>query len=98
MAPTNDVVEDEPNDSPGDVVHCRRWRDETRSVEDNGEVHVFDDRVGPLEVDEIRSGGCERSSQEEEHKTAAPEEEREREKHVSVMDHETTGMNGEVRR
>ena len=71
MATADDIVEDEPDDRPGHVVERGCGRDETGAVEDDGEVDVLEERVWPLERDEVadeRQGG---TNEEEEHKPAA---------------------------
>ena len=53
MSPADDVVEDEPNDGPWHVVNGGRRRYPLRAVEDDGEVDIFEDGVGPLERDGV---------------------------------------------
>ena len=67
MTPTDDVVEDESNDRPGDVVERRRWRDETRAAEDDREVDVFHEGVRPLERDQVSGDRTTDANDEEEH-------------------------------
>ena len=70
VTPTDDVVEDESDDRPRDVVEGRRWRDETRAAEDDREVDVFHEGVRPLERDEVSSNRTTDADDEEEHETA----------------------------
>ena len=63
----DDVVEDERDDRPGDVVDRARGRDVADAGEDDGEVDVLDDAVRPLERDGVRRAGEERADEEEEH-------------------------------
>ena len=70
MATTDDIVEDEPDERPGHVVERGRGRDEAGAVEDDGEVDVLEERVRPLERDEVadeRQGG---TNEEEEQESA----------------------------
>ena len=45
MAPTDDVVEDEADDSPGHVVQRRSRRNETSTAEDDRPVEVLENNV-----------------------------------------------------
>ena len=45
MAAADDVVEDEADDGPADVVERRRRRDESCAAEDDGPVEVLEDHV-----------------------------------------------------
>ena len=67
MTAADDVVEDERDDRPGDVVDRARGRDVADAGEDDGEVDVLDDAVRPLERDGVRRAGQERADEEEEH-------------------------------
>ena len=64
MTATDDEVEDETDDGPWYIVHCRSRRDQTCSAEDHREVDVFDEGVGPLQVNEPCSEGAERANEE----------------------------------
>ena len=70
MAAADDVVEREADDRPGHIVGRRRGRDEARAAEDDREVDVFEERVRPLERNEVPSEWCERAGEEEEHESA----------------------------
>ena len=70
VAAADDVVEDEPDDRRRHVVGRRRGRDEARPAEDDGEVDVFEERVRPLERDEVAPERRERACEEEEHQAA----------------------------
>ena len=70
VAAADDIVEDKADDRPGHVVERRRGRDETGAAEDDGEVDVFEERVRPLERDEVAGEGTECADEEEEHETA----------------------------
>ena len=73
MAPSDDVVEDKADNRPRNIVDRGRGRDEASAVEDDGEIDVFDERVGPLEVDQVRTHGRECAREEEEDKSAEQE-------------------------
>ena len=64
----NDIDEDKPDDRPGHVVERGRGRDEAGTAEDDGEVHVFHERVRPFEGDEVAKHRQECTDEEEEHK------------------------------
>ena len=66
----NDIVEDKPDDRPGHVVERGRGRDETGAAEDDGEVDVFDERVGPFEVHEPSDDRADSADEEEEEEWA----------------------------
>ena len=70
VTPADNIVEDEPNDRPGHVVHRSRGRNGTSAAEDDGEIEIFDQRVGPLEVDEVCDQRASSPDQEEEYKSA----------------------------
>ena len=56
MAATDDIVEEEADDAPGDVVGGRRWGNETCAAEDDGPVDVLEDGVvEPLLDDELQT-------------------------------------------
>ncbi len=57
MAPPDNVLEDEPHDRPGDVVDGRGGWDVGGSGEDDGEVDVFEEGVGPAAGDRVRASG-----------------------------------------
>ena len=63
----DDVVEEEADEAPGDVVGGCRWRDETRSAKDDGEVNVTDEAALPLQLDEILRERTKEADEEEEH-------------------------------
>lgn len=63
---TNDVVEEEPDDRPGNVVGRGRGRDETGATEDDGPVDVLEDRVVELVLEEAGEDGREEADEEEE--------------------------------
>lgn len=63
---SNDVVEHKPDDRPGDVVDSAGGWDETGAAEDDGEIDVFDDRVGPFEVDKPSDERADGADNEEE--------------------------------
>ena len=68
MATADDIVEDEPDDRPGHVVERGRGRDEAGAVEDDGEIDVLEERVRPLERDEVadeRQGGTDEEEEDE---------------------------------
>ena len=65
MPPTDDKLEDEPDNGPGDVIDGGRGWDETRSREDEGEVDVADDAVGPFEADDVCDDGADEANDEE---------------------------------
>ena len=59
VAPPNEIIEDESDKSPRDVVDPRGWGYETGTVEDDGEVDVAERRAGPklrCRVPEKRKG------------------------------------------
>ena len=66
MPPADDVVEEETDQGPWHVVESRRRRDETSAGQDDGEVDVFDERVGPFEVHEPSDDGADGADEEEE--------------------------------
>lgn len=70
MTATDDVVEDKPDDGPGHVVEGGGGWDETGTAEDDGEVDVLDERVRPLEGDEVASERAESANEEEVNKSA----------------------------
>lgn len=55
MAPADNIVEDEPYDRPGHIIHSTCWRNCSCSAENDWEVDVLDCRVGPLVIDGITS-------------------------------------------
>ena len=65
VAAADDVVEDERDDRPGDVVDRTRGRDVADAREDDGEVDVLDDAVRPLERDGVRRAWEEGADEEE---------------------------------
>lgn len=70
MTPTDNIVEDETNNGPGNVVHStRRWNSPC-TTEDDREVDVFDRGVRPLPTDEVTSYGADRTNEEEEYEAA----------------------------
>ena len=70
MTATDDIVEDESDDRPGDVVDGAGRGNETGAAEDDGEVDVFDERVGPFEVHEPSDDGADSADEEEEEEWA----------------------------
>lgn len=70
MTPANHVVEDEADNSPRDIVDSTSRRNGTSSAEDDREVHVFDEGVGPFERDQVCHQGTDSPDQEEPDKTA----------------------------
>ena len=66
----NDIIENESDDRPGDVVDGAGRGNETGAAEDDGEVDVFEERVRPLERDEVAPERRERPREEEEHQAA----------------------------
>jgi hypothetical protein len=38
MSTPDDVLEDESNDCPWDIIQCARWRNSPDTAEDNGEA------------------------------------------------------------
>ena len=66
----NDIIENESDDRPGDVVDGAGRGNETGAAEDDGEVDVFEERVRPLERDQVAPQRRERAREEEEHKSA----------------------------
>lgn len=62
----DDIIENKPDDGPGDVVDSTGQWDETGAAEDDGEVDVFDDRVGPFEVNEPGDERTDGTNEEEE--------------------------------
>ena len=47
MTPADDILEDEPDDGPGDVVDSSGRRDLTSAVEEDGDVDVAQPGTGP---------------------------------------------------
>ena len=70
MSPTDDIVEDESNNRPGNIIHSTGRRDRTGPTEDNGEVDVFDRGVGPLPADQISCRRTQCTNKEEEYEAA----------------------------
>ena len=66
----NDIIENESDDRPGDVVDGAGRGNETGAAEDDGEVDVFDERVGPFEVHEPSDDGADGADEEEEEEWA----------------------------
>ena len=66
----NDIIENESDDRPGDVVDGAGRGNETGAAEDDGEVDVFDERVGPFEVHEPSDDGANGADEEEEEEWA----------------------------
>lgn len=66
MTLPDNVLEDEPDDRPRDVVDRRCGGDEPGAGEDDGPVDVADPGVGPLEGDEPRDQGGDDADEEEE--------------------------------
>lgn len=69
MTATDNVVEDESDDRPGNIVDCTCRRNVTCSAEDDREIDVFDDRVRPPQVNEVCAYWAKSSDEEEEHQT-----------------------------
>ena len=70
MTSANDIIENESDDRPGDVVDGAGRGNETGAAEDDGEVDVFDERVGPFEVHEPSDDGADGADEEEEEEWA----------------------------
>lgn len=69
MTPPDNILEDESNDGPGDVVDSRCGGDETGSVEDNGPVDITEEAVRPFQRRGPCDGGQESADEEEEDKS-----------------------------
>ena len=67
MTTADHVVEDERDDRPGHVVDGRGGRDVAGTREDDREVDVLDERVGPLERSSVADAGQDGADEEEEH-------------------------------
>jgi hypothetical protein len=65
VSPPNHILEDKPDNRPGDVVLSRCGRDVTRTGEDQGEVEVTHPGVGPLERREPVNDGQDGADEEE---------------------------------
>jgi len=66
VTPSNNVLENETNTCPRNVVEGSRRRDKASSIEDDREIDVFQEAVGVPPVEGPRNGGCCRANQEEE--------------------------------
>jgi len=65
MTPADDELEDEPNDTPGDVVDSVSGRDVPSTGEDNGEVKVSEPALGVPLADQPSSDGTDEANNEE---------------------------------
>lgn len=66
MTPADNVLEDESNDGPGNVVDGARRGDVTSTREDYGEVKVAQPAVRELQAEEVGEDRCGKADQEEE--------------------------------
>lgn len=66
MTAPDDVVEKESNERPGNVVDGRGGWDQVSTAKDDWEVHVFEDRVWPLQGDQVGDQGSDGTNKEEE--------------------------------
>jgi hypothetical protein len=62
---SNNVVEDEADDSSRDIIDGCSWRHVTGTSEDDGHVDVFPERVGPLASENPRDGRGDGTDEEE---------------------------------
>ena len=69
MTPPDNILEDESNDGPGNIVDSRCRRDETGSVEDDGPVDITEEAVRPFQRRDPCQGGQDSSDEEEEDKS-----------------------------
>jgi hypothetical protein len=65
MNTTDDVVEDEADDGPGDVVDSRAGRDAADAGEQDGDVDVAEEREGVAAGEEVEGDGEESTDEEE---------------------------------
>ena len=70
MTATDDVVKDESDDGPWDVVDSTGGGDGSSTTEDDGEVDKFKVGVGPLKTDEPLDKGACGTNEEEVYETA----------------------------
>ena len=66
VTPADDILEQEADDGPGNVVDGAGGGDGTSSVEDDGEVDVAEPAVGPFQANDVGDERAEDTNEEEE--------------------------------
>lgn len=73
MRPSDEIVEDESNESPGGVVDTSTWRNPGHTSEENRDVYISPKRQGVTTGKEVEGNGEDRTDEEEIQKGIVPE-------------------------